>query len=307
MGFTDVYNETKSLAESFRQTLMNYLVTKRFEKMLQAMQDAASIANTVADSLTLSAHKFKVLSKMSGLVLPSSASVSPNDSQLPGISLSWGGSTINKTVNGEIVKVLPISEITYEPDNIQDFKSGVSGKLNRMGVVIAVPITDPSSPPSDADFHDYKNAYYLPESVNVTPFTNAKYSLGTKEDVEIYIDWRSMQPDIIAETAQLEYIVGQMITYNFGDIGSVTGVSYDVWYNPKVKFSAEGEGGETVHFTINAEIVLYHYKKINNAVLRIGDYTAFTCDNNEGMFMLAPIYTITTGWVRLGSSPVSVP
>lgn len=306
MSFNTAYNETKALAESFRVTLMNYLVTKRFEKMLQAMQDAANIADTVLNNIGISGHKFKVLSKISGLVLPDSATVTPNDSNLPGISLEWTGDTIDKTVNSEIVKVLPISEITYEPENVSDFKTGVSGKLNRLGVVVAMKLSDPSTIPSGADFHDYRNAYFLPDNVTYTTYANSKYTLLNKEDVEIYIDWRSMQPDIVAETAQIDYIKGQLVWYYFSEIDTYTGVDIYVWYNPSIRFVAQGEGGENINFTINADLVVYNFQQISNANLRVGDYTALNLGLETGMYMLAPIYTLSTGWVKLGYDLVGV-
>jgi len=305
MAFSVVYDEIKSTAMNFRNTLMNALVTEKFRKMLDAMSTSATISNTVLNQMNISAYQFKALDNVTGLIAPAGLTNSPTDSSVPRVTFSWTGETLNRFIGSELVRLIPVSEMTYEPENVIDFKSGVSDKLNRLSVVLMVPISDPHNPPANADFHDYKYAYYLPESVTEYPFPDYKYSVANKATFYLQLEWAYMMGEEQTIACQLDWVRGRMATYNFGYVNGIN-TSFDIWIGCEAKLTYESLTG-TKSFVISPDAVIYKYNAPSNAFLQISDLTSFPCNQPGGMYMLAVTYTLTNSWVYLGSGVMSVP
>jgi len=303
MAFGIIYDEIKSTAVNFRNTLMNALVTEKFRKMLDAMSTSATISSTVLNQMNISAYQFKSFDNYTGLIAPSGLTNSPIDSSVPRVTFSWTGDTLSRFVGSELVKLIPISEMTYEPENVLDFKSGVSDKLNRLSVVLMVPISDPHNPPANADFHDYKYAYYLPKSV--TEFSpDWKFTVNNKTAFYLQLEWTYMMGEEQTVQCELVWVRGRMATYDFGYINGIS-TKFDIWTGCEAMLAYNSLTGEKL-FTISPDAVIYKYNAPSNAYLQVSDLTSFPCSNPEGMYMLAVVYTLTNTWVRLGSGIVSV-
>jgi len=303
MAFGIIYDEIKSTAVNFRNTLMNALVTEKFRKMLDAMSTSATISSTVLNQMNISAYQFKALDNYTGLIAPVGLTNSPTDSSVPRVTFSWTGDTLNRFIGSELVRLIPISEMTYEPENVLDFKSGVSDKLNRLSVVLMVPISDPHNPPAGADFHDYKYAYYLPKSV--TEFgPDWAFTLRNKEDFYLQLEWAYMMGEGQTVLSRLVWVRGHLAVYDFGYVDGIE-TKFDVWTGCEVMLACEASTGEKL-FTISPDAVIYKYNAPSNAFLQISDLTSFPCSNPGGMYMLAVTYSLTNTWVYLGSDIITV-
>jgi len=304
MAFGIIYDEIKSTAMNFRNTLMNALVTEKFRKMLDAMSTSATISNTVLNQMNISAYQFKSFDNYTGLIAPSGLTNSPTDSSVPRVTFSWTGETLNRFVGSELVRLIPVSEMTYEPENVISFKSGVSDKLNRLAVVLMVPISDPHDPPANADFHDYKYAYYLPKYVEENP-PNMRYTVGDKATVYLQLEWSYMMGEEQTVACEIEWVRGRMATYDFGYVNGIR-TKFDIWIGCEAMLSYESYTG-TKQFLISPDAVIYTYSCPDDAFLQISDLTSFPCSNPEGMYMLAVTYTLTNTWVYLGVGAISLP
>jgi len=303
MAFGIIYDEIKSTAMNFRNTLMNALVTEKFRKMLDAMSTSATISSTVLNQMNISAYQFKSFDNYTGLIAPSGLTNSPTDSSVPRVTFQWTGDTLNRFIGSELVRLIPVSEMTYEPENVIDFKSGVSDKLNRLSVVLMVPISDPHNPPSGADFHDYKYAYYLPKEVTEN-LPTMRYSLDYKATFYLQLEWAYMMGEAETVECELGWVEGRMSTYDFGYINGIY-TEFDIWTGCKVRLNYESSTGYR-SFVISPDAVIYKYNAPENAYLQVSDLTSFPCSNPEGMYMLAVTYTLTNTWVYLGSYPFSI-
>lgn len=307
MSFDTVYNETKTLINNFRTELYRALVKKRFEKMLDAFIKSISLASTIGTGLSLNTTKFNIFGKPDVLIAPTGSNT-PVSSDMPQVKLSWYGSKVSKTVNGESVDVIPTPEFIYDTSIVEGMYYDGAEILNKYPVVVAIPVEKKDQYPG-YDFEDYAYIYFLPTTM---------YYLGMS-------DWVSVSNPVsfksLAELAHIgsglgwEGVPNMSVTQFRGHIGSfyfaniTSGVEYTYHFyfdcEAKVQIT-DASGTNTDEITIHIPFIFYTGEAIADpdAIIRVGDVTQFVANvTTFKYYAYMPNYTLSKGVFEIGDVP----